>query len=610
MQYVYQNTSTEPTVKWFLPPNLYDDRPSFLRALKRRRIVFPEALSDLNRLLHSPDFRTRIRDITVAWLRSEIVDPNAVESLRQYYKYNKHEVLERCLPNTLNHADYVEKIIACYSRAGAKRFVWVMQLQQTIPGFVTAVHEQNLEPENMALAINIARDGYVNFERVVGIVLGRKEAYGQEFEIAFIYSYTKPEEDVCATMRCVDLVSTAALVLQQMEMLAPGRCQVGPSPDYIPKDRRDIMLKLQNARDDLQVCEPPMRTGEMLIELRPPLEKRFTFLVHDMKASYCAFDEGLEPNKTDSPPQHLPVAVRAPVTPAQLCANTADCVASASPPSAASGAHSIATHPALYLWRANHSITRGDLNADGSVASAAPAALVELATAIAEPANQQIPNRMDILDAPTTGTEVVVLPTENEIVEIDSDEDSYVPGPWITVPRPQRTTNPITRPPVGYYAHPTIPLEVQTAGLRLQSHVVNAALCYATQNIYNYERLLIAHPALCRGMAHFDARAMNCLLSAPSRDGVFMQSQVKLAVFVGLGKKRSAVRLYDFAFVVTSARERTAAARARTDYAMVSFIIGVRRLVGHMLAYKDDEIIPRFAVQFGGGPNDVAQIRE
>lgn len=609
-QYVYINTPTEPTVKWFLPPNLYESRSSFLRALKRRRIAFPEALADLNRLLHSNDYRNRIRDITVSRIRSVVVDPNAVECLRHFYKYNVHEVLERCLPNTLDHSDYVQRIIACYSRAGAKRFVWVVQLQQTIPGFVTAVHEQKLEPENMALALNIARDGYVNFERIVGIVLARKEAYGQEFEIAFIYSYTKPEEDVDPTMRCVDLVSAAAVVLQQMEMLAPGRCQVGPT-DYTPEDRRSTMLQLLNARDILQMREPPMRTCQILIELRPPLEKRFTFLVHDMKASYCTFSEGSEPNKTDNPPAqpwHLPVPAQAPISPAQLCADSIGRVASASASSAASGAHSRATLPEIWEHQSNQSLRRADDQSGGeSVAGAAPAALAQLTTPIAEAASAQIPNRMDFLDAPTAGA--AIGPTEEEIIEIDSDEEDVARGPWITIFRPQRI-NPITRHPVPYYTHPTIPLEVQNAGLRLQQLVVNAALCYGARNIYNYESLLEAHPALSRGMSHFDATAMSRLLSLPSRDGVFMQSQVKLLVFVGLDKKLSGVCSNDFAFVVASAGRRSAVARARAEYSTICFIVGVRRLVAHMLAFKDDDKIPRFAIRFGGGLNDVAQIRE
>lgn len=610
-QYVYANTTTEPTVKWFLPPNLYDDRPTFLRALKRRRIAFPEALADLNRLLHTTDYRNRIRDITVARIRSEVVDPNAVECLRSYYKFNKHQVFERCLPNTLEHSDYVQQIIACYSKAGTSRFVWVMQLQQTIPGFVNAVHQKKLEPENMALALSIARRGYVNFERIVGIVLGRRAAYGQKFEIAFIYSYTKPEEKDNVGLRVANLVCSAALVLQQMEMLAPGKCQVGPGSEYKAKNRGDVFVQLLKAREILQVREPPMRTGQMLIDLKPPLEKRFTFLVHDMKESYCSFDEGDEPNEADNPPAqswHLPVPARAPVTPAQLCANSVGGVASASPPSAASGAHSRATLPAMWTWHLNRPLTRaGDQSGGESVASAAPAAFAQFATPLVEPVRQQAPNRMDFLDAPAAA--IGVLPAEDEIIEIDSDEENFAREPWITMRRPQ-PINPTTRPPVGFYTHSSISLEVQNAGLKLQNLVLSAALCFGAQNVCSYERLLESHPALSRGMSHFDAAAVRCLLSTPRRDGVFLYSQVKLVVFVGLDKKLSTVHMNDFVFVVTAAGRRTALARARREHSMINFIVGVRRLVAHMLAYKDDDKIPRFAVRFGGGLNDVAEVRE
>lgn len=604
-EYPYVNTDTEPDVKWMVGSKIYQSYYSFKRTVRRRSVSFYDTDHRINQLLHLHDFSSRIKVAVLGIVRHgpNLTKQSPIESLRYFYTHNQHEVLRRLMPETLDQYDYVLRLVARYRSVGEKRFIWVSLVRQSAPNFLSQADRLCMEPEELASVTSLARDGYVNFRRIVAIIMTRSVGYGQDADFYFIYSYTSS----CALTAC-QLFCTAATIMQALEMtpLAHTISLVSESHKY--RLVNETTRLLTNARTFLQACEPPISARNTTVGSVPQLALRFTHMVHWFNNAK-GFGEGVEPNLVDNP-----VVLKAVAAAATL---------------ALSGAH--------YETAAGTAHAQLDSAASrvATGTSSAPAEVGEGVAPTAEPATERfvrspVRNRMSFLEilesssdddfaagpsafasVSTSRPATSVGPFPSDIVEVSSEsEPEYYPraDQWIDTAVTRQRTILLLRPPIVYYRDNGVSPAEKIAGLQLQLTLTQAALHYSALNVYPYERLVSKFPGVQRGMMNFGAQVLREVMAGGRRDGNPMASQVKIICMTNGSRRFADIDINDFVFVVGTATRRAAVERARASSSMTCFVECAQKLVAHVLAFRSEPFVPRFAVKVGGGLNDVAQI--
>lgn len=624
--YSYVNTNGEPDVKWLIGHKVYDTYHAFKRAVRRRNLNYFEADHKLNQLLHTHDFSARIKRATLDAVRLSfnMQKQAPIESLRYFYKHNQHEILHRVMPETLDKYDYMLRLVARYRSVGEKRFVWVAHIRETAPSFLAQAERTLMEPEEVASVTSLARDGYVNFRRIAGIILTRSVAYGQEADFFFVYSYTTSSAVTAAHLFC-----TAAMLMQAMEMTPLANVVSLVSDNHKFRLVNETTRLLTNARTFLQAREPSISPVNLPIGSVPLLAGRFTHLVHYFNNSR-GFGEGDEPNILDNP-EHERVAAAAaalalsgprsgatdgPISvPASGAASDVAAGASSAPAEVEEGAASVA-QPATARFVRTHARGRMSFldileSSSDDEATAGPFASRVLPARVVTSVSGTTPATVGASTSGAASTSRPVGPFPSEIVDVSSDsEPEYFPRPdqWIDAAKAKQRTILLLRPPIIYYRDNSVPPADKIAGLQLQLTLAHAALHYSALNVYPYEKLVSKFPAIGRGMMNFGAQVLREVMSGGRRAGNPMVSQVKIICMTNPARRFDDIDINDFVFVVNTATRRAAVERARANSSMTCFVECAKKLVAHTLAFRQEPLVPRFAVRVGGGLNDVSQI--